>query len=41
MSDFQNIKFEKKNQIGYITIDRPKVLNALGMATMDELRRPE
>ena len=29
MTDFQNIKFEKKNQIAYITIDRPKVLNAL------------
>jgi enoyl-CoA hydratase len=38
MSDFQNIKFEKKNQIAYITIDRPKVLNALNMATMQELK---
>src|SRR5208337_4167479 len=38
MSEFQNIKFEKKNQIAYVTIDRPKVLNALNMATMQELK---
>jgi enoyl-CoA hydratase len=37
--DFQNIKFEKKNQIAYVTIDRPKVLNALNMATMQELKQ--
>ena len=35
---FENIRFEKKNQIAYVTIDRPKVLNALNMATMGELR---
>jgi enoyl-CoA hydratase len=39
MTDFQNIKFEKKNQIAYVTIDRPKVLNALNMATMQELKQ--
>ena len=39
MPDYQNIKFEKKNQIAYITIDRPKVLNALNMATMQELKQ--
>jgi enoyl-CoA hydratase len=39
MNDFQNIKFEKKNQIAYITVDRPKVLNALNMATMQELKQ--
>src|ERR1700746_2518420 len=34
---FENIKLEKKDQIAYVTIDRPKVLNALNMATMQEL----
>src|SRR6516225_557088 len=38
MTEFQNLKFEKKNQIAYVTIDRPKVLNALNMATMQELK---
>jgi enoyl-CoA hydratase len=33
----ENIRIEKKNQIAYVTIDRPKVLNALNMATMQEL----
>src|SRR5882672_5441150 len=35
--DLTNVKLEKKNQIAYVTIDRPKVLNALNMATMQEL----
>jgi enoyl-CoA hydratase len=35
---FSNILFEKKNAIAYITVNRPKVLNALNMATMEELR---
>jgi enoyl-CoA hydratase len=39
MTDFQNIRFEKKNQIAYVTVDRPKVLNALNMATMQELKQ--
>ena len=39
MTEFQNIKLEKKNQIAYITIDRPKVLNALNMATMQEIKQ--
>ena len=34
MSDFQNIKLETRNHIAYVTVDRPKVLNALNMATM-------
>src|SRR5712671_3650953 len=33
----ENLQLEKKNQIAYVTIDRPKVLNALNMATMQEL----
>ena len=33
----ENVKLEKKGPIAYVTIDRPKVLNALNMATMEEL----
>jgi len=39
MTDFQNLHCETKNHLAYVTIDRPKVLNALSMAVMDELRR--
>ena len=35
---FQNIKFDKKDQIATITINRPEKLNALNMAVMGELR---
>src|SRR5690348_11191608 len=35
--DLSNVKLEKKNAIAYVTIDRPRVLNALNMATMQEL----
>src|SRR5437868_4688308 len=35
---FSNILAEKKNSIAYVTVNRPKVLNALNMATMEELR---
>jgi len=35
---FENILLEKKNAIAYVTVNRPKVLNALTMATMEELR---
>src|SRR5437763_2221224 len=38
MADFQNVRFEKKNAIAYVTINRPDKLNALNMATMQELR---
>ena len=38
MPTFQNLKFEKKNSIAYVTINRPEKLNALNMATMEELR---
>lgn len=36
--NLQNLLLEKKDQIAYLTINRPKVLNALNMATMQELR---
>ncbi len=35
---YENILVEKKNAIAYVTVNRPKVLNALNMATMEELR---
>ena len=35
---YENIFVEKKNAIAYVTLNRPKVLNALNMATMEELR---
>jgi len=35
---YENILFEKKNAIAYLTVNRPKVLNALNMGTMEELR---
>jgi enoyl-CoA hydratase len=35
---YENILSDKKNSIAYITVNRPKVLNALNMATMEELR---
>src|SRR5215813_684775 len=35
---FENVLVEKKNSIAYVTVNRPKVLNALNMATMEELR---
>jgi enoyl-CoA hydratase/carnithine racemase len=35
---YENILLEKKSSIAYVTINRPKVLNALNMATMEELR---
>src|ERR1700735_2947883 len=36
--NFENILLEKKNSIAYVTVNRPKVLNALNMATMEDLR---
>jgi enoyl-CoA hydratase/carnithine racemase len=41
MTDYQNLHYSTKNHIAYITIDRPKVLNALNISVMDELRRAE
>jgi enoyl-CoA hydratase len=37
-TSFENLTFEKKDSIAYVTINRPKVLNALNSATMGELR---
>jgi len=34
----ENILLEKKNAVAYVTVNRPKVLNALNMVTMEELR---
>ncbi len=34
---YENVLLEKKNAIAYVTVNRPKVLNALNMATMKEL----
>src|ERR1700751_128206 len=36
--NFENVILEKKNATAYVTVNRPKVLNALNMATMEELR---
>jgi len=35
---FDNLLFETKDSIAYVTINRPKVLNALNSVTMGELR---
>ena len=37
-ANFENLLFEKKNSIAYVTVNRPKVLNALNAATMSDLR---
>src|SRR5256885_11249293 len=35
---FENLIYEKKDGIGWITFNRPKVLNALNRKTVEELR---
>jgi len=35
---FENLLYEKKNSIAYITVNRPRVLNALHRSTLAELR---
>ena len=34
---FETLKYEVKNNIGYITIDRPEALNAISMTVLKEL----
>src|SRR5262247_1803544 len=34
----ENVLYEKKNSIAYVTVNRPKVLNALNHATWNDLR---
>jgi enoyl-CoA hydratase len=34
----QNVQYEKKGPIGYVTLNRPKVLNALSQAVFSELK---
>jgi len=36
--NFQTLKFEKKNSIAYVTVNRPDKLNALNSQVMDDLR---
>ena len=35
---FENLLYEKRDGIGFITFNRPKVLNALNRRTVEELR---
>ncbi len=37
--ELQNLLYEVRDQIAVVTVNRPKVMNALNDATMDELRR--
>src|ERR1700687_5954917 len=34
----ENVIYEKKGPIAYVTLNRPKVMNALNKATINELR---
>jgi len=36
---FDNLLFEREGAIAILTVNRPKVLNALNSPTLDELRR--
>lgn len=37
MSDFETIIYEKKNETGYVTLNRPQALNAYNVRMRDEL----
>src|SRR5271156_5774201 len=37
-ADLANVLYEKKNAIAYVTVNRPKVLNALNTPTWKDLR---
>jgi enoyl-CoA hydratase len=37
MSAFDNISVEKKETLAYLTVNRPKALNALNKATLAEI----
>src|SRR5262245_575535 len=36
--DLQNVIFEVKDRVAFVTVNRPKVLNALNDQTMEELK---
>jgi enoyl-CoA hydratase/carnithine racemase len=36
---YENLLYEKRDRIGFVTFNRPKVLNALNRKTMEELER--
>jgi type II secretory pathway predicted ATPase ExeA len=36
----ENVVYDKKGPIAYVTLNRPKVMNALNKATINELREP-
>lgn len=36
--EYQNVVYEVRNKIAYVTLNRPKVLNALNRQTIEELR---
>ena len=35
---YTNVKYETKNRVGIVTVDRPKALNALNSKTIKEIR---